>query len=63
LSLLDTRSGILLFVGIIFSVKWPKPKSGILGEAVGTILSLVFLVLSMIMLAGGTYNPFIYFRF
>ncbi len=63
LSLLDTRSGILLIVGLIFSVKWPNPKSGILEEALGTALSLVLLVLSMIVLAGGTYNPFIYFRF
>lgn len=63
LSILDARAGILLLVGLIFCVKWPKPRVNAFTQALGTVAALALLVLSALTLAGGTYNPFIYFRF
>ena len=55
---------VTLAVGIVACcpVKNLVKKSGAY-EAVTAIGSLVLLALSMLSLASGTYNPFIYFRF
>lgn len=63
LSILDLRTGVLLALGILFSIKWPKVRSNALTQALSTVLAMGMLILSMLALAGGTYNPFIYFRF
>ena len=39
----------------------PKPRAA--AEAVGCVLSLAVLVLSVASIASGSYNPFIYFQF
>ena len=39
----------------------PKPRAA--AEAVGCVLSIAVLVLSVASIASGSYNPFIYFQF
>jgi alginate O-acetyltransferase complex protein AlgI len=62
-SIVDARTGILLLVGLAFCFKWPKIRSNAFTQALGTVAALLLLALSALTLAGGTYNPFIYFRF
>lgn len=63
MSLLNVRTGVLLLAGLIFAAKWPQVRSNALTQALGTVLALALLVFCAFTLAGGTYNPFIYFRF
>ncbi|MGI6239277.1 MAG: MBOAT family O-acyltransferase [Christensenellales bacterium] len=62
-TLLDWRKGVLLVIGILFCAKWRRPRAGAWTDVAYTIASFALLILSMLSLAGGTYNPFIYFRF
>lgn len=62
-TILDARTGILLLIGLASCAKWPKIQSNAWTQAAGTLAALILLALSALALAGGTYNPFIYFRF
>ncbi len=74
--LITKKAGIALVAGLIFSapilpaiknikLESPRLNAFVQGamEFVGTLGSLALLALCMVMLAGSTYNPFIYFRF
>ncbi len=62
-SLIDVQTGIALLIGLIFCAKLPKVRVNAFTQALGTVAALALLVFSALSLAGGTYNPFIYFRF
>lgn len=63
MSILDARTGVLLLAGLVLLIKWPKMRANAFTQALGTVAALGLLALSVLTLAGGTYNPFIYFRF
>jgi len=54
---------IAIGLGVLFSIKLPRPKMNGFTETVYTIAAFVLLAVCAVYLAGGTYNPFIYFRF
>ena len=54
---------IAIGLGVLFSIKLPRPKMNGFTETVYTIAALALLAVCAVYLAGGTYNPFIYFRF
>lgn len=64
LSMLTPLNIVVLFSAVIGAVPWAK-KLETKGNftAVSFVASLGLLVLCLLSLAGGTYNPFIYFRF
>ena len=61
--LTDPLSWAALAAGVLFCVKFPRPKENLAVQTVSTLIALVLLAASAVSLAGGTYNPFIYFRF
>ncbi len=64
LSLLTPLNLTVLAAGVIGCMPVSKKlESNRIAQALSWPLALVFLVLCMLALAGGTYNPFIYFRF
>ena len=52
-----------LILGIVFSAKLPIPRRTSFTETLSTLAAFALLVICAVYLAGGTYNPFIYFRF
>ena len=52
-----------LGLGALFSIKLPRPKLNAFTETLYTLAALALLAACAVYLAGGTYNPFIYFRF
>ena len=54
---------IAIGLGVLFSIKLPRPKMNGFTETVYTVAALALLAVCAVYLAGGTYNPFIYFRF
>lgn len=68
---LNIQATIALVVGILFcgpiQQLIPKLKTGLFDEkklsVIHMILLLILMGLSILSLASGTYNPFIYFRF
>lgn len=52
-----------LGLGALFSIKLPRPGQNAFTETLYTIAALALLAVCAVYLAGGTYNPFIYFRF
>lgn len=60
---ISLQGWIALAAGVLFSIKLPRPKMNGLTETVYTVAALALLAVCAICLAGGTYNPFIYFRF
>ena len=52
-----------LGLGALFSIKLPRPKLNGFTETLYTLAALALLAACAVYLAGGTYNPFIYFRF
>lgn len=54
---------IALGLGALFSIKLPRPKLNAFTETLYTIAALALMAVCAVYLAGGTYNPFIYFRF
>ena len=61
--IVSIQGWIALALGALFSVKLPRPKQNGFTETVYTLAALMLLAVCAIYLAGGTYNPFIYFRF
>lgn len=60
---LTVQSGAALLAGIVCCLPLPRPRQNALTETVYTLIALVLLAACALCLAGGTYNPFIYFRF
>ena len=55
----------VLLLGILFSAEYPKKlyKKYVKREAVKYVLAAITAILSVLMLIGDSYNPFLYFRF
>lgn len=60
---LTVQSGAALLAGIVCCLPLPRPRQNALTETVYTLMALTLLAACALCLAGGTYNPFIYFRF
>ena len=60
---LTVQSGAALLAGIVCCLPLPRPRQNALTETVYTLIALALLAACALCLAGGTYNPFIYFRF
>ena len=60
---LTVQSGAALLAGIVCCLPLPRPRQNALTETVYTLIALTLLAACALCLAGGTYNPFIYFRF
>ena len=60
---LTVQSGAALLAGIVCCLPLPRPRQNALTETVYTLIALAILAACALCLAGGTYNPFIYFRF
>ena len=60
---LTVQSGAALLAGIVCCLPLPRPRLNALTETVYTLMALTLLAACALCLAGGTYNPFIYFRF
>lgn len=65
---MTTTSWIALIAGIILCIPWktiiPKKISGsAVAEVAKSSCMIILLMLSVLFIASGTYNPFIYFRF
>ena len=60
---LTVQSGAALLAGIVCCLPLPRPRQNALTETVYTLMALALLAACALCLAGGTYNPFIYFRF
>ena len=61
--IINIQGWIAVALGALFSIKLPRPKMNGFTETVYTVAALVLLAVCAVFLAGGTYNPFIYFRF
>ncbi len=57
------QGAVAIVLGIVFSAKLPRVKMNGFTELIYTIVAFVLLAVCAVYLAGGTYNPFIYFRF
>ena len=60
---LTVQSGAALLAGIVCCLPLPRPRQNALTETIYTLMALTLLAACALCLAGGTYNPFIYFRF
>ena len=60
---LTVQSGAALLAGIVCCLPLPRPRQNAMTETVYTLIALALLAACALCLAGGTYNPFIYFRF
>ena len=60
---LTVQSGAALLAGIVCCLPLPRPRQNALTETVYTLIALALLAACALCLAGGTYNPFVYFRF
>ena len=60
---LTVQSGAALLAVIVCCLPLPRPRQNALTETVYTLIALALLAACALCLAGGTYNPFIYFRF
>ena len=61
--IINLQGIVAMVAGALFSIKLPRVRENGFTETVYTIVSFVLLAVCAIYLAGGTYNPFIYFRF
>ena len=61
--IINIQGWIAIVLGLIFAAKLPRPKQNGFTETVYTVIAFALLAVCAIYLAGGTYNPFIYFRF
>ncbi|MBQ4089933.1 MAG: MBOAT family protein [Clostridia bacterium] len=59
----NLQGWLAIGLGALFSIKLPRPKLNGFTETIYTIAAFVLLAVCAVYLAGGTYNPFIYFRF
>ena len=56
---------VIILLGIIFSTDYPKKlfEKYITSKAVKYVITALIAALSVLMLIGDSYNPFLYFRF
>lgn len=61
--ILNLQGWIALAAGALFSIKLPQIRQNAFTETAYTVVALALMAVCAVYLAGGTYNPFIYFRF